>query len=222
MDDLTQRWILQSVRDRYTYRFQWLGRPIIQFPQDMVAMQEILWDLRPDLVIETGVAQGGSLILYASILELIGGGGRVLGIDIAIGEQSRVAIEGHRLAGRITLVEGDSVAEMAIGQARAAAKSGGTVLVALDSNHTHDHVLKEMELYSPLVTKGSYLVVFDTMLERMSKDFFPDRPWGPGNNPGTAVGKFLETNHRFVVDEEIENRLQITVSPGGYLKCISD
>lgn len=222
MDELTRQWFLQSVKDRYTYRFKWLGRPVIQFPQDMFAMQEILWEVKPDLVIETGIAHGGSLIFYASILELIGGDGLVLGIDVEIRPHNRPEIEQHRLAHRIRMIEGSSVDESVVRQVRDLAQGKKRVLVALDSNHTHNHVLRELEFYSPLVTKGSYLIVFDTVIEELPKDFFSDRPWGTGNNPKTAVDEFLHNNRRFSIDEAIEKRLQITAAPGGYLKCIAD
>ena len=205
---------------RYSYNFTWLGRPIIQFPQDIIAMQEIIWQVKPDLIIETGIAHGGSLIFYASMLELLGNNGQVLGIDIDIREHNQVEIEKHPMFKRITMIEGSSVDEKIAKQVHDFAKDKKQVLVLLDSMHTHDHVLKELQLYSPLVTKGSYLVVFDTAIEDMPDDFFPDRPWGKGNNPKTAVWEFLKTNDRFVVDKEIENKLLITVAPDGYLKCI--
>lgn len=219
---LGTRWIIAGARHKYTYQFTWMGRPIIQFPQDMVAMQEIIWQVRPDLIIETGIAHGGSLIYYASLLELIGGDGQVLGIDVDIRPHNRAEIERHPMFKRIQMIQGSAVDEHTAQQVRAVAKGRQRVLVALDSNHTHEHVLKELELYSPLVTKGSYLVVFDTVVEDMPKEQFPDRPWGPGNNPKTAVWEFLKQNRRFVIDEEIENRIQITVAPDGYLKCIAD
>lgn len=220
MDELTRQWFLQSVKDRYTYRFKWLGRPVIQFPQDMFALQEILWEVQPDLVIETGIAHGGSLIFYASILELIGGDGLVLGIDVDIRPQNRSEIEQHRMAHRMRMIEGSSVDESVVQQVRGLAQRKQRVLIILDSNHTHEHVLRELELYSPLVTKGSYLIAFDTAIEELPEELFQDRPWGPGNNPKTAVDQFLRANPRFVVDESIEKRLQLTVAPGGYLKCI--
>ncbi|MGB5926277.1 MAG: cephalosporin hydroxylase family protein [Dehalococcoidia bacterium] len=217
---------LAFVRDtanyKYSYNFTWLGRPIIQLPQDIVAMQEIIWQVKPDLIIETGIAHGGSLILYASMLELLGGDGQVLGIDIDIREHNRVEIEKHPMFKRITMIQGSSTDEDIARQVYGFAKNGKQVLVALDSYHTHSHVLRELELYSPLVTKGSYLVVFDTSIEDMPEDFFPDRPWGKGNNPKTAVWEFLKTNHRFEIDKEIENKLLITGALDGYLKCIKD
>lgn len=207
---------------KYSYHFTWLGRPIIQLPQDILAMQEIIWQVQPDLIIETGIAHGGSLILYASMMELIGGDGEVLGIDIDIREHNRVEIEKHRMFKRITMLQGSSIDEDIAKQVYEFAKGKQRVLVALDSNHTHDHVVKELQLYSPLVTKGSYLVIFDTVIENMPENSFPDRPWDKGNNPKTAVLEFLKTNDRFAIDKAIEGKLLITVAPDGYLKCIKD
>jgi len=222
MDKVNYDWLVASAKKRYSYRFSWLGRPIIQYPQDIIAMQEIIWEVKPDLIIETGIAHGGSLVFSASILELIGGDGQVLGIDIDIREHSRVEIERHRLFKRITLMQGSSTQQSIADQVYELAQGKQRILVALDSDHTHYHVLRELELYSPLVTKGSYLVVFDTVIEDMPEDFFPDRPWGKGDNPKTAVWEFLKENERFEIDHEIQNKLLITVAPDGYLKCISD
>ncbi len=211
--------VKRSAKYNYSYNFTWMGRPIIQFPQDIIAMQEILWEVQPDLVIETGIAHGGSLIFYASILELIGKG-EVLGIDIEIRPHNRQAIEAHPMFKRITMIQGSSTSEDVVKQVRKITEGKQAVLVVLDSDHTHDHVLRELEVYSPLVTKGSYLVVFDTVIEDMPDDFFADRSWSKGNNPKTAVWEFLKHNNKFVVDKDIENKLLITVSPDGYLKCI--
>ncbi len=212
--------VKESILPKYSYNFFWLGRPIIQFPQDIIAAQEIIWEVKPDLIIETGIAHGGSLIFYASILELLEGDGRVLGIDIDIREHNRVEIEKHPMFKRIDMLEGSSIDEKIAKQVYDFAKDKKKILVVLDSMHIHDHVLKELKLYSPLVTKGSYLVVFDTIIEDMPEDFFPDRPWGKGNNPKTAVWEFLKANNRFEIDKEIENKLLITVAPDGYLKCV--
>lgn len=207
---------------KYTYNFTWLGRPIIQFPQDMVAVQEIIWQTRPDLIIETGIAHGGSLIFHSSILELLGGDGRVLGVDVEIRPHNREAIEEHPMFKRITMIEGSSTDEQTAEQVRAQAQGKQRVMVMLDSHHTHDHVLRELELYAPLVTKDCYLIVFDTAVELMPEDSFPDRPWGIGDNPMTAVREFLKSTDRFAVDTELEQRLLITVAPGGYLRCVGD
>jgi cephalosporin hydroxylase len=204
---------------RYTYHFTWLGRPVIQFPQDLVAIQEIIWRVRPDLVIETGVAHGGGLVFYASLLELLGGDGRAVGIDIDIRPHNRAAIEAHPLARRITLLEASSTDEAVADRVRELAR-GRRVLVVLDANHTHAHVLRELELYSPLVQPGSYVIVLDTAIDYLPEGYFPDRPWGKGNNPKTAVEEFLRRSDRFVIDEEMRAKLLITVAADGYLKCV--
>lgn len=219
---LTMQWFVESCKHKYSYNFSWMGRPIIQFPQDMLAMQEIIWQLKPDLIIETGIAHGGSLIFYASLLELIGENGQVLGIDIDIREHNRVEIEKHPMFKRITMIQGSSIAQEIAKQVYEVAKGKKQILVTLDSNHTHEHVLKELKLYSPLVNKGSYLIVFDTVVEDMPEDFFLNRPWGKGNNPKTAVWEFLKKNDRFETDKEIEKKLLLTVAPDGYLRCIKD
>jgi cephalosporin hydroxylase len=222
LDNLTLDWILQSAKLKYTYNFTWMGRPIIQFPQDMIAMQEIIWKVKPDLIIETGIAHGGSIIYYASLLEMIGGEGKVIGIDIDIRPHNRIEIENHCMFKRIHLIEGSAIDPNIAQEVYKIAAGKQKILVILDSNHTHEHVLRELNLYSHLVTKDSYLVAFDTIVEDMPDDFFPDRPWGKGNNPKTAVWKFLEENNRFEIDKELEDKLLITVAPDGYLKCIKD
>jgi cephalosporin hydroxylase len=211
---------VRSCEYRYSYNFSWMGRPIIQYPQDMVAMQEIIWSVRPDLVIETGIAHGGSLVYYASLLELVGNDGIVVGIDIDIRPHNREAIEAHPMARRIRMIEGSSIDPGTVAQVAELVRHRTRVLVTLDSNHTHDHVLQELLLYSPFVSVGSYLTVFDTVVEDMPKALFPDRPWGPGNNPKTAVREFLGQTDRFVVDKEVENKLLLTVAPDGYLRCV--
>ncbi len=215
------RWIEDVSKLNYSYNFTWLGRPIIQFPQDMIAIQEIIWKVKPDLVIETGIAHGGSLIFSASILEMIGKG-QVLGIDIDIREHNKIEIEKHPMSKRIKIIEGSSIDKEIANQVYEFAKKSKTIIIILDSNHTHEHVLKELKFYSKLVSKDSYLVVFDTVIEDMAKNSFPDRDWDKGNNPKTAVWEFLKNNNRFEIDKEIENKLSITVAPDGYLKCIKD
>lgn len=210
----------ESTRTKYSYNFSWMGRPIIQYPQDILAMQEIIWNVKPDLIIETGVAHGGSLIFYASMLELVGGNGKVLGIDIEIRDHNRREIERHPLFKRITMIEGSSIDEGIVKQVHTFARGKKRILVCLDSLHTHDHVLRELEAYSSLVTPGSYCVVFDTSVEDMPAEYISNRPWGKGDNPKTAVWKFLEDNNRFVIDKDIENKLLITMCPDGYLKCV--
>ena len=212
-----------SVDAKYSYNFSWLGRPIIQYPQDMVAMQEIIWSVQPDLIVETGIAHGGSLIFSASMLELNAACGgppdaRVLAVDIDIRPHNRQAIEQHPLRRRISMLEGSSVAPEVVSQVRSAAEGKGRVLVCLDSNHTHDHVLAELEAYASLTTVGSYCVVFDTIIGDMPADAYPDRPWGPGNSPKSAVRDYLREHPEFVVDERIDHQLMVSVARGGYLR----
>jgi len=209
-----------SCQYNYSYNFKWLGRPIIQYPQDMIAVQEIIWDVKPELIIETGIAHGGSLIFYASLLELIGEKGKVLGIDIDIRAHNRIEIEKHSMYKRIDMIEGSSVSETISDRVAYLVKNKKPVMVILDSNHTHEHVLAELNFYSQFVTPGSYLIVMDTVIEDMPENSFPNRPWGRGNNPKTAVVEFLKQNDRFVVDKSIEKKLVLTVAPDGYLKCI--
>ena len=213
-----------SVGPKYSYNFSWLGRPIIQYPQDMVAMQELIWEVKPDLIIETGIAHGGSLIFYASILELVatctGNEGEVLGIDIDIRPHNRKAIEEHPMFERISLIQGSSIAPEIIAKVKEKAKGKKCILVCLDSNHTHDHVLAELEAYAPLTSVGSYCVVFDTLIEDMGEGAYPDRPWGTGNNPKTAVWEYLKTHSEFKIDKSIHQKLLITVAPDGYLKRV--
>ncbi|MCK4269807.1 MAG: cephalosporin hydroxylase family protein [Methanogenium sp.] len=210
----------ETINAKYSYNFSWMGRPIIQYPQDIMAMQELIWQVKPDLIIETGIAHGGSLIFYASMLELLGGDGQVVGIDLDIREHNRVEVEKHPMFKRITMFEGSSTDNDILESVKNLAKDKKSVMVVLDSNHTHEHVFEELRLYSPFVTVGSYCVVFDTIVEDMPGGSFSDRPWGKGNNPKTAVWEFLKTNDYFEIDHDIENKLLITVAPDGYLKRV--
>ncbi|HXN08623.1 MAG TPA: cephalosporin hydroxylase family protein [Candidatus Acidoferrales bacterium] len=219
---LSHAFFLKTCDHRYSYNFSWLGRPVIQYPQDLIAVQEVIWSVKPDLIVETGIAHGGSLIFYASLLELIGGPGKVIGIDNDIRSHNRAAIEAHPLSTRITMVQGSSVDDAVARSVSEVARDKQRVVVILDSNHTHAHVLRELNLYSPLVHAGSYVIVFDTAIERMPADAFPNRPWGPGNNPHTAVQEFLSRNDRFAVDNVIDNKLLISAAPGGYLRCVKN
>ncbi len=216
---LSRDWFDRAFSSEYSYNFSWLGRPIIQFPQDMIAIQEIIWKTKPDLIIETGIAHGGSLIFSASILELIGKG-KVVGIDIDIRKHNRKEIEKHPLKKRIIMLEGSSLDENILKKVKKLVQNKTRILLFLDSFHTHEHVLKELELYSTLVKKGGYIIVFDTMVEFMPKGSFPNRPWGKGNNPHTAVKEFVKQNKRFKIDKDIENKLLITSCPDGFLKCV--
>lgn len=203
----------------YGYQWTWLGMPIIQLPSDILTVQEILWETRPTLVIETGVAWGGSIVFYASILQLLGEG-RVVGIDSVLPDENRGEILKYPFSHRITLLKGSSVADETFAQVRDMVRPDDRVMVMLDSNHTHDHVLAELRLYAPLVTKGQFLVVSDTHVE-----YFPDqvprkRPWGPGSNPFTALQAYMTESDRFAVDEYIDNKLLLTYTPHGYLRCM--
>ena len=218
--ELSNNWLNASLRHEYLHHFTWLGMPIIQLPQDIIAMQEIIWKVKPDLIIEMGVARGGSVIFYASMLELLGNDGKVVGVDIDIRENNRTKIENHPMYKRITLIEGSSIDEKTVQEVHKIAEGKEKVMVVLDSNHTYDHAYKELSLYWSLVTLNSYLVVFDTVIEDILDEFCEDRPWGKGNNPKTAVHQFLREHDEFVIDKEIENKLLITVAPGGYLKCV--
>ena len=218
----TRDWVAAIAPHKYTYNFTWLGRPIIQFPQDLAAMQEIIWATKPDLIIETGIAHGGSLIFHASMLQLLGNHGRVLGVDIDIRNHNRVEIEAHPMFERIEMIQGSSIDDSIADQVRAISNDAKRVMVVLDSNHTHAHVERELELYAPLVTKDCYLMVCDTLIQDMPAGSFPDRPWDKGDNPATAVEAFLSETDRFEVDAAIDAKLQISVAPGGYLKCVAD
>ena len=214
-----------SIRAQYSYNISWLGRPIIQYPQDIVAMQELIWSLQPDLIIETGIAHGGSLIFSASMLELnaaCGGPsqGEVVGVDIDIRAHNREAIEAHPMFKRITMIQGSSTASDIVDQVRAKVAGKQRVLVCLDSNHTHEHVLAELQAYAPLTSVGSYCVVFDTIVQDLSPEMLHGRPWGPGDNPKTAVLEFLKTHPNFEVDKQMDNKLLISVAPDGYLKRV--
>ena len=234
--ELSVKWVESAMRNKYVYNFDWLGRPIIQFPQDIVEVQNLIYKVRPDLVIETGIAHGGSLILSASILAMldledaINNGNnfnpkesnrKVLGIDIDIRQHNREEIGKHFLSSRIQMLEGSSIEDSTISYVKKFASSYQRILVFLDSNHTYEHVKRELQAYSSLVSVNSYCVVFDTFVENVPEDVFEDRPWGPLNNPMTAVNEFLKENKDFIVDEEIESKLMITVAPSGFLKKIS-
>ena len=220
LKNATDAFMTESIKSRYSYNFSWLGRPIIQYPQDMIAMQEIIWKVKPDLIIETGIAHGGSLIYYASLLELIGKG-EIIGIDIDIRGHNRLEIEKHPMSKRIKMFQGSSVSLDMAKLVKQYAAEKETVLVCLDSNHTHEHVLQELQIYAPLVSLNSYIVVFDTIVEDLPGDkISQNRPWGVSNNPKTAVWEFLKKNDTFEIDKSIQNKLLITVAPDGYLKRV--
>jgi cephalosporin hydroxylase len=232
----TKSWIFDANRHEYSYKFTCLGRPIIQYPQDMIAMQELIWEVKPDLILEFGIAHGGSLIMSAQMLTIIEYSEavnnnqildpnkpkrKVLGIDIDIRKHNKIAIEQHPMSNRIDMIQGSSIDQNIIDQVHTYAKDYKNILISLDSNHTHDHVLAELEAYANLISINSYCVVFDTLIEDLPANYkWPNRSWGKGNNPKTAVHKFLETNDNFIIDKDIDNKLLISVAPDGYLKRI--
>ncbi len=219
LTDAAHQFNIESNKAKYSYNFSWMGRPIIAYPQDMIAMQELIWEIKPDLIIEAGIAHGGSIIYYASLLELIGGDGLVLGIDIDIRQHNRELIEAHPMFKRIQMIEASSIEESTAEKVYEVAKTKKNIMVCLDSNHTHEHVLQELKLYAHLTSIGSYCVVFDTIVEDLPNDYMQGgRPWNPGNNPKTAVFEFLETNDSFQINTSIDNKILISVAPSGYLK----
>ena len=235
LNKLSQDWLKMSMAAKYVYNFEWLGRPIIQYPQDIVAVQELIWEVKPDLIIETGIAHGGSLILSASMLAMLdvcdaleqgrkmdpkASNRKVIGIDIDIRSHNLRAIQNHPMSNWIMMLEGSSVENKIINQVYDLSKKYPKIMVFLDSNHTHEHVLRELEAYALLTSVGSYCVVFDTFVEDVPDNLFPDRPWSPGNNPKTAVHEYLDSNENFQIDRSIQNKLQITVAPDGFLKRV--
>lgn len=224
---------INSVREKYSYNFEWLGRTIIQYPQDIVAIQEIIWRVKPDLIIETGIAHGGSLVMSASMLALLDycdaimnseildpaqPRRKVLGIDIDIREHNLTAIKAHPMANRIEMIQGSSTNPEIIAQVCERSKQFSNVMLLLDSNHTHSHVLAELEAYASLVTVGSYCVVFDTAIEDLPAPI--DRNWGPGDSPKSAVFNFLNSHSEFEIDKKIDDKLLVSVATDGYLKRI--
>ena len=216
-----------SIGDRYSYNFSWLGRPIIQYPQDIVAFQELVFNVRPDLIVETGIAHGGSLVLSASLLALLDvmdgldprqSKRKVVGVDIDIRPHNRQALDQHPLRFKMELIQGSSIEPSIIEQVRSHAKDCSKILVALDSNHTHDHVLAELNAYADLTSIGSYCIVFDTCVEDLPAGSSLDRPWDVGNNPKTALHQWLKSHPEFEIDKDIDNKLLISVAPDGYLK----
>jgi cephalosporin hydroxylase len=232
---LSRIWVREISPHKWAYNFSWLGRPAIQFPNDAWVMQELIWKTRPDLIIETGIAHGGSLVFSASMLAMLDmceaielgknfdpkvSSRKVLGLDIDIRAHNLEAIQMHPMASRIKMIQGSSIAPEVVQQVKDFAMGYKRILVCLDSSHTHDHVLAELQAYAPLVSIGSYCVVFDTIVEDMPKAIFPDRPWGPGDNPKTAVWEYLKTHTEFEIDKSIDHKLLISVAPDGYLKRV--
>lgn len=220
INETGRKFLIETLRSKYSYNFTWMGRPIIQYPQDIVAMQEIIWRVRPDCIIETGIAHGGSSIFLASMLELLGGNGIVVAVDVDIRQHNRREIENHPLFRRITMIEGSSTDDTVVEQVRKMVATRNRVMLCLDSDHTHTHVLEELRLYTPFVSVGSYCVVFDGIIEIAGEGFFENRTWGPGNSPYSAIKAFLKESGAFEIDQGIENKLVITAAPSGYLKRV--
>lgn len=205
----------------YAYLWSWMGVPIIQMPADILATQEVIWNTKPDIIIETGVARGGSMIFMASLLQVIGKG-RVIGVDIDIRAHNRDSIETHLLAPRISLIEGPSTAPETLQRVQAEIPAGASVMVVLDSDHSRDHVLSELRTYGPLVTEGHYLVVADTLLGRQDMSQAPtkrSKVWYPGDEPYAALKAYMGETDRFEIDEALNGKLVLSSSPGGYLRC---
>ena len=230
-----EHFFIESVKSKYSYNFEWLSRPIIQYPQDIVATQELIWKVKPDVIVEMGIAHGGSLVFSASMLALLDycdaqqagtmldpnkPTRKVIGVDIDIRSHNREALDKHPMRNRMELIEGSAIAPEIVNQVHKLAKGAKTVMVLLDSNHTHEHVLAEMEAYAPLVTSGSYLVVFDSVIEDLPNELMADKPWGVGDNPKTALREYLAKHSDFSIDYSIQDKLLITVAPDGYLKRI--
>ncbi|MDC0955324.1 cephalosporin hydroxylase family protein [Alphaproteobacteria bacterium] len=236
LKELAVRFVRDSAKHSYSYNFDWMGRPIIQVPQDIVSMQELIWRVKPDLIIETGIAHGGSLVMSASMLALLDYSDavlrktafdpckskrKVIGIDIDIRAHNRMAIEQHPMSHLIQMIQGSSIRPEVVQEVRHLARDYNRVLVCLDSSHTHEHVFAELQAYAPLTSLGSYCIVFDTIIEDMPSTMFPDRPWGIGDNPKTAVKEYLSSHPEFEIDKDIQNKLLISVAPNGYLKRVS-
>jgi len=212
--------LIKADEHNWIHQTSWMGEPILNLPQDMFAIQEIIFKTRPDYIIEVGVAWGGSLLFYSTLMEVLGGK-KIIGIDIYIPEDLKERIGSHvNLAGRISWINGSSIDENTIDAVRNIIGDSKSVMVILDSHHTHDHVLNELNLYSAFIGKGNYIIVGDTIVEYIPEQKHRPRPWGIGNNPKTATDQFLKENQRFIVDHELENKLLFTCNPGGYLKAI--
>jgi len=235
LKDSAATFLERSIAAKYSYNWFWMGRPIIQYPQDICALQELVWRLRPDVIVETGIAHGGSLILSASLLALLDlceateagtvldparPKRRVVGVDIDIRPHNRAAIEAHPMAKRIEMIQGSSIDPAVVAQVRAAVGDAKSVLVCLDSNHTHDHVLAELQAYAPMVSVGSYCVVFDTVIENLPGGLYTDRPWDVGDNAMTAMRAWLAGDPGFEIDTAMDAKLQISVAPNGYLRRV--
>jgi len=214
--------LFNADKHRWIHQMQWLGEPVLNLPQDMFAMQEIIFATRPKFVIEVGVAWGGSLLFYSTLLEVLGEG-EVIGVDIFMPEDLKKRLNSHgALTRRLHLLEASSIERESVDMIEEITGGSREVMILLDSNHTHEHVYQELQLYSELVGKGYYLICGDTIIEEFPDDGPREREWGPGNSPKSALNAFMENSDRFEVDRELENKLLFTCNPGGYLKCIKD
>jgi cephalosporin hydroxylase len=213
--------IVDSDKHGYGYQWTWLGLPFIQMPQDMVVTQEVIWETKPDVIIETGIAWGGSVVFYASLLQLLGKG-EVVAVDLNLYDHVRDQIMSYPFSNRIHLYKGSSTDTAIVDKIKPHIKAGQKVMVCLDSNHTHQHVLDELRLYAPLVSKGQYLIVSDTVVEDIPPQEHRPRPWGPGDNPKTALRQYMKENDRFEIDQYVNDKLLLTYTPDGYCRCIKD
>ena len=219
LKDMSLEWMLHADKYKYSYNFTWMGIPVIKYPSDMIVQQELMWKLKPDLIIETGIAHGGSILFSASMMEIIGTGGEVVAVDIDIRKHNKILIESHPMFKHITMYEGSSTDKEIIKKIQSHSKGKKCIMVILDSLHSHKHVLDELRIYAPLVTKGSYVILPDTFIEFFPKGHYSkNRPWDVGNNPYTAMREFLTENENFLIDKEISNKAMITETFDGYLK----
>lgn len=213
---------VKADRHNWIHQSNWLGEPMLNTAEDMLTLQEIIYKTRPKYIIEVGVAWGGSMLFYSTLMEVLGGG-KIIGIDIYVPEDLKQRIGSHgKLSERISWINASSIEQSTVEKVKSMIGGSKEVMVILDSNHEHAHVLKELELYAPLVGQGQYLIVGDTVVESMPLQTHRPRPWGPGNNPKTAVDAFLKTTDRFVLDTELEAKLLMTCDRGGHLKCVKN
>lgn len=214
--------LVEADKHRWIHQTKWFGQAILNLPQDMFAIQEIIYRTRPKFIIETGVAWGGSLLFYSTLMEVLGGE-KIIGIDLYMPPDLKERLNSYgKLSSRLALIEGSSVDESTVERVRSITGGSKEVMLILDSYHTHEHVLKELRLYSPFVGKGFYIVCGDTVVEDIPEQTHRTRPWGPGDNPKTALRQFLLENDRFIVDKKTENKLLFTCNPDGYVQCVKD
>ncbi|QDQ80429.1 cephalosporin hydroxylase family protein [Paraburkholderia megapolitana] len=220
MRDINIEWLTRAAEFDHLFQTRWLGERFFHLPGDMLAIQELVWRVRPECIVQTGIAAGGGVVFSASMLELVGGDGRVVAVEPRLREEVRQRLQAHRLAHRMVLIEGESCSAATLAAVRERIEGCSSVMVILDLTHTHEHVLRELDSYAGLVTPGSYVIVMDTIMEYLPERMFDGKPYGRGNNPATAVQAFLARDERFEVDGEIEDRVLMTLSPGGFLKRV--